>query len=173
MALMIDIEGLATTPDSVILTIAAQHFDPFGEGWYENQHYYARIDTDTQPDRAIDDSTIDWWTKQPDAAAEAFNPENRIPLKQALTEMNKHFVRAKHLWANGPVYDCAILGHAYKEHEMSIPWQYYTVRDCRTVYTLCKELNSPPVEHHALQDCRRQIIMLQDALRQLNVKEIR
>jgi hypothetical protein len=30
---MIDIEGLATTPDATILTIAAQSFDPFGMGY--------------------------------------------------------------------------------------------------------------------------------------------
>jgi hypothetical protein len=40
--LMIDIEGLGTGPDTTILTIAAQSFDPLGSGYYE-QFYYARI----------------------------------------------------------------------------------------------------------------------------------
>ena len=40
--LMIDLEGLATGPNTCILTIAAQSFDPFDTGYYE-QSYYARI----------------------------------------------------------------------------------------------------------------------------------
>ena len=48
---MIDLEGLATGPDTCILTIAAQAFDPLGSGWYE-QHYYARVDLDSQIGRA-------------------------------------------------------------------------------------------------------------------------
>ena len=31
---MIDIEGLATGPETTILTIAAQAFDPLGTGYY-------------------------------------------------------------------------------------------------------------------------------------------
>ena len=32
MDLMIDLEGLSTGPDTTILTIAAQRFDPYGQG---------------------------------------------------------------------------------------------------------------------------------------------
>jgi hypothetical protein len=172
MALMIDIEGLGTDPDSVILTIAGQHFDPLGEGWIE-RHYYTRVDTESQPDRSIDDNTIEWWTTQKHAGEEAFNPENRIPLKQALEELGKHIWQEKLLYANGPTYDCTILEHAYKSYGLPIPWQYHTVRDCRTVYALVPDLTKPPTEHHALADCKRQIIMLQEAHRKLNVKEVR
>ena len=47
---MIDIETLGTTPDALILTVAAQSFDPVGDGYY-NQSYYARVDFDSQIDR--------------------------------------------------------------------------------------------------------------------------
>jgi hypothetical protein len=47
MHLMIDLEGLATGPDTTILTIAAQAFDPFGTGHYD-RHYYARVTLESQ-----------------------------------------------------------------------------------------------------------------------------
>ena len=87
--LMIDIEGLGTGPDTTILTIAAQSFDPFGTG-YHDRHYYARITLESQENRSIQQSTIDWWATQPEEAREeAFGEENRIPLDQALDELAK------------------------------------------------------------------------------------
>ena len=85
---MIDIEGLATGPNAMILTIAAQVFDPFSDTIIDDQ-FYARIDTESQPDRDMNDDTIQWWTTQPEAAAEAFNPEDRMPLKEALEKLSK------------------------------------------------------------------------------------
>ena len=41
MDAMIDIEGLATGPDTTILTIACQTFDPLGNGWYEHKFFVA------------------------------------------------------------------------------------------------------------------------------------
>jgi len=56
--LMIDIEGLGTGPDTTILTIAAQSFDPLGSGYHE-RHYYARIELESQQARSIQQDTID------------------------------------------------------------------------------------------------------------------
>jgi hypothetical protein len=65
-----------------------------------------------------------------------------------------------------------ILEHAYKSYNKPIPWQFYVVRDSRTVFGLWKDLPKPPTSHHALEDCRRQIDLLQTTLRHLNVKEL-
>jgi len=54
-----------------------------------------------------------------------------------------------------------------------LPWQYYNVRDARTVYGLCPGLAKYPASHHALEDCRRQIDLLWDTLEFLKIKEIR
>ena len=85
---MIDIEGLGTGPDATILTIAAQSFDPFGSGYYDRQ-YYARITLESQPNRNIQQDTIDWWATQPEAQAEAFMEEGRVDLDQALDSLYK------------------------------------------------------------------------------------
>lgn len=173
MHLMIDLEGLATGPDTCILTIAAQAFDPFGHGHYE-QSYYARVTLESQPDRAIDQGTIDWWATQPAIVRdEAFNEEGRIPLDQALDELGKLIWHSKLIWAQGPTYDMNILEHAYKSYRKPLPWKYYMVRDSRTVFSLWPDQPIPPTTHHALEDCRRQIGMLQNTLRHLKVTELK
>ena len=173
MQLMIDLEGLATGPDTTILTIAAQAFDPFGSGCYD-RHYYARVTLESQENRAIDDGTIAWWATQPEhAREEAFGEQDRIPLDQALDELGRLIWHAKLIWAQGPTYDMNILEHAYKSYGKALPWKYYMVRDSRTVFSLWPEQPIPPTSHHALEDCRRQIGMLQNTLRHLNVKDIK
>jgi hypothetical protein len=173
MHLMIDLEGLATGPDTTILTIAAQAFDPFGQGYYD-KHYYARVTLESQENRAIDDGTIAWWATQPEhAREEAFGEQDRIPLDQALDELGRLIWHSRLIWSQGPTYDMNILEHAYKSYGKSLPWKYYMVRDSRTVFSLWPELPIPPTSHHALEDCRRQIDMLQQTFQHLNIKEIR
>jgi len=173
MNLMIDIETIGVAPTATILTIAAQAFDPFGTGYYDQQ-YYARITLESQSNRSIDESTVAWWATQPAAARdEAFMDEGRIDLAQALDSLGKLIWRSSLLWCQGPTFDCTILEHAYKSYNKPIPWQYYKVRDSRTVFSLWPELSKPATSHHALEDCRRQIDLLQSTLRHLKVKELR
>jgi len=180
--LMIDIETLGTTPDALILTVAAQTFDPVGDGYY-NQSYYARVDFDSQIDRKIEDGTLKWWATQNSMAREeAFSEDDRKPLEQVLDELGKLIWQSSAIWANGPTFDMTILEHAYKSYKKPLPWQYYRVRDARTVYMLKPDsavsLNARvtdvnrPASHHALDDCCRQIDLLQQTLRQLNIKEV-
>jgi len=170
---MIDIETIGVAPTATILTIAAQAFDPFGTGYYDQQ-YYARITLESQSNRSIDESTVAWWATQPAAARdEAFMEEGRVDLDQALDSLGKLIWRSSLLWCQGPTFDCTILEHAYKSYNKPIPWQYYKVRDSRTVFSLWPDLPKPATSHHALEDCRRQIDLLQATLRHLNVREIR
>ena len=169
---MIDLEGLATGPDTTILTIAAQAFDPFGSGYYD-RHYYARVTLESQENRVIDDGTIAWWATQPaHAREEAFGEQDRIPLDQALDQLAKLIWHSQLIWSQGPTYDMNILEHAYKSYGKSLPWKYYQVRDSRTVFSLWPDQPIPPTSHHALEDCRRQIDMLQATLQHLNIKEL-
>jgi len=172
--IMIDIETLGTGPDACILTIAAQCFDPLKRSELENQKtYYARIDTESQPDRNIQQDTLEWWASQhPDTREEAFSENNRVPLDQALSDLGKLIWQSKRFWANGPTFDANILEHAYKSYNMALPWQFFNVRDARTVYGLVPNLAKYPASHHALEDCRRQIYLLWDALDFLQIREL-
>ena len=169
---MVDIEGLGTGPDAAILTIAAQSFDPFGTGYYD-RHYYARITLESQENRRIQDDTLAWWATQSEAQAEAFAEDNRIPLDQALDELYRLAWQHDYIWAQGPTYDINILEHAYKSYNKTQPWQFYRIRDSRTVLSLWPGRPVPPTSHHALEDTRKQINILQQTLKHLNVKELR
>lgn len=173
MDVMIDIEGLATGPESTILTIAAQGFDPLGDGWYEEHFYYARITLESQPQRTIEQSTIDWWATQKEAQVEAFAEEGRVDLDHALQDLARLCRKSRLIWMNGPTYDATILENAYKSYGMALPWNYYSVRDARTVYGLWPDLAKPPTSHHALQDCQRQIVLLQNCLQHLKIQQLK
>jgi hypothetical protein len=172
-SLMIDIETIGVAPAATILTVAAQAFDPFGSG-FQPRHYYARLTLESQEDRTIDQSTLDWWATQPTVAREeAFAEHDRVPLEQALDELAKLIWHSTFLWCQGPTFDCTILEHAFKSRNRPIPWKYYQVRDSRTVFSLWPEQSIPPTPHHALEDCRRQIVMLQNTLKHLNIRGLK
>ena len=172
---MIDIETVGTGPTACILTIAAQTFNPLerNEDFESMRSFYARVDPDSQPDRHIEQSTIDWWATQPAIAQEeAFSPEGRVSLQEALEGLGRLIWHSKRVWANGPTFDMNILEHAFKSYNMALPWQYYNVRDARTIYSLWPDLSKYPASHHALEDCRRQILLLHDTLEFLNIKTL-
>jgi len=70
-------------------------------------------------------------------------------------------------------FDMVILENAYKQQGLPIPWQFWRVRDARTVYSLYPDLPKPKASHHALEDCKRQIDLLQQTLAYLGVKKLR
>ena len=169
---MVDLEGLGTGPETTILTIAAQEFDPLVRNSF-GRNYYTRVTLESQEGRSIEQGTIDWWATQPAIVRdEAFAEDDRIPLREALEGLYKLMWQAKRVWAQGPTYDMNILEHAYKSLNIPLPWKYYSVRDSRTLFSLTPNLNKYPASHHALEDCRRQIYLLWDSLESLKIKEL-
>jgi hypothetical protein len=169
--LMLDIETLGTTLDSVILTIGAIPFDPFTDAIFADRAFYARIDIDTQ-DRTVDEATVEWWGKQaPEVQEEAFGEDDRWFLSDALEALHKLAWQSERFWANGIAFDFPILENAYKALGMGLPWQYYKVMDARTVYKMANagRLGN---SHNALEDCINQVVLLQDSLKKLDVKSL-
>jgi hypothetical protein len=188
MDLMVDIEALATHNDAVILTIGAQMFDPSVKGWtterqrhiHTNDFYdpymNMRVDVDSQEasGRRIDEDTVTWWSKQSaEAQSDAFAPDNRLPLRDALLELTRLAEPCKRVWSKGPTYDFEILGHAYDQLGLPVPWKFWNVRDARTVYSLTPNLKQRTNGHLAIEDCRNQILMLQDAFTILGVTQLK
>ena len=98
---------------------------------------------------------------------------DRVPLKTALDDLYKIAWQHDFIWAQGPTYDCNILEHAFKSYNMALPWKFYKVRDSRTVISLWPDCPKPPTTHHALEDVRKQINLLQKTLNHLGVTDIR
>ena len=173
--LLIDIETLATTPEATILTIGAQGFDPFSDK-LTDATYYKRLILDSQPTRDINDNTVEWWSKQGEAAQEeAFGEgDDRVDIKIALEELSKLAFKHKRVWANGILFDYGILENAMRQYSVNVPWQFWNVCDARTVYKMVPGLGSAGQtnDHNALADCVNQIDMLQQAFKTLGVKSL-
>jgi hypothetical protein len=175
---MIDIETLATDPDAVIVSIAAVKFDPFDD--YRQKGvtvgdlpgFNMLIDIDSQPDRKISDSTLNWWSQQDPVVQESIFGEShpRHTLTEGLEALHKFIWNSGgRVWAQGTHFDIAILEHAYRSINRAYPWQYWQAMDVRTVMNLYR-VPMPPATHDAMEDCFRQIIGLQKALKGLDVK---
>lgn len=171
---MIDLETLGVTHDCVVLTLGAVKFDPFNTD--EPTHpLYLRLNVDQQSelDRAIDPNTIIWWSKQSEQAQnEAFSDDNRISVEDVIAELNRYLVGIDKVWAQGPMFDINILEHLYKMVGQPLPWQYWQIRDSRTVFDMgddsAKTGNGDA--HNALSDAYCQAKAVQNIYKELGVK---
>ena len=171
--IMIDIETLGVTPQATILSIACCGFEPV-TGNVTEETYYKRIEIDTQENRQIDESTIEWWSKQnAEAQEEAFGEGvDRVDLKDSLEEISKMIWKHENVWTNGTTFDIPILTDAFNEYNIPIPWKFWKVFDTRSVYTLVPDLGKLGNSHNALEDCVNQILLLQKALKALGVTKL-
>ena len=189
---MIDIETLSTRPNAVILTIGAIRFNRNDsskslpdiktvKNGLENTNldfFYRRIDIQSCLNvNLVKDSTTEfWWSQQSkEAREEAFNPENRIDIKQALIELKKWLGHNPFIWAHGACFDPVILDEACKMCGMQQIWKYFNIRDTRTLYDIANVTSTdlPVATHHALADCLRQIYGVLLALEKLHHKKLK
>jgi hypothetical protein len=170
--LMVDLETMAVTPRAVVLTLGAVHFNPYGNGYGDK--LYLRFDLDDQDklNREIDPNTLDWWAKQdPKVMEEAFSPDDRVPLKDAMDQFHKFAWGCDAFWAHGSLFDIAILEDLYRQIEKPVPWQYWQIRDTRTMFDLGWDPDMPQAsKHDALQDAIRQSIGVQNIYAKLKIK---
>lgn len=168
MHIMLDIESLGTGPDAVITAIGACKFDPSEDEVSEHTTFYTRVNPNQQG-RVIDASTVMWWLKQSDAARSMYAGIGKEPLLPAALMSFGSWctsVRIDGMWGNGSDFDNAILGHAYKQRELPLPWSYGKNRCFRTVKNMLlpKEYVAPVREgthHNALDDAIYQARCLQ------------
>ena len=171
--IMIDLETLATSPDSAILTIGAVKFDPFGQELKEPamDSFYLRVDLDSchELGLVVADDTIKWWSQQDQQAQEeAFGTEGRVSVTDALNQLYKFCWGAKRVWSHGAGFDIVILETAFRKIGKGYPWQFWQVRDTRTIYDIGINPDRPEVlKHHALHDAYNQAIGVQNVLRKL------
>jgi 3' exoribonuclease, RNase T-like len=171
--IMVDLETVATDPQAAILTIAAVRFntnqdyssvtDPFSL-----DHFYTRVDLE-QPGRNVSDDTMNWWSQQaPEIQEEAFGEADRLPLADVLMAFEHWASGADRYWANGSAFDFPIIESANRTHGIRNAWQFWQVRDARTIYQMVPDHNQAKSSaHHALYDCLNQIIRLNDCFNKM------
>jgi hypothetical protein len=180
---MIDLECLGTGYNAVILSIGAVVFDPYASDLEAAQSnpdcektfslMFERVDLDSceRLGMTIDEDTIKWWSKQnPEAIESAFSEENRKNMEDVLRELYIFSRHCTKFWAKSPQYDCSILEHAAKAANIGVAWQYYQLRDVRTIEELSglesKSLNA----HDALGDAYNQAMIIQKAYKKLGMQ---
>jgi hypothetical protein len=169
---MVDLETMAVTPRAVVLTLGAVHFNPYGMGYSDK--LYLRFDLDDQDklNREIDPNTLDWWSKQdPKIMEEAFSPDNRVSLADAMDQFHKFAWGCDAFWAHGSLFDIAILEDLYRQIQKPVPWQYWQIRDTRTIFDLGWDPDMPQAsKHDALQDSIRQAAGVQNIYSKLKIR---
>jgi len=171
--IMIDLETLDVLPTASILTIGAVKFDPFGDelGSAKCEKFYVKVDLDSCDSLGctVSQSTLDWWAQQSQAAQdEAFSPDNRIPITEALNQLYKFCWGAKRVWSHGAGFDVIICEHLFRKIGKAIPWSFWEVRDTRTLFDLGIDPKRPPVlKHHALEDAWNQAVGVQNIFKTL------
>ena len=134
---MLDIETLATTPDAVVMSVGVVKFDPHTGTPYNKTLWRPDIDEQTERDRHVSESTLEWWAKQPDHIQEdAFSDEGRIPVTEFMKELNRYCVGMEKIWCQGPQFDMLILENLYIQYGHHFGWQFWQVMDCRTLFQL-------------------------------------
>ena len=170
---MIDLETLSTNPNATILTVGGVKFDPYNLV-EPAQGMYFRVDVDSQTEmgRDVMQETIDWWATQPkEISDEALGDENRISLEEMIKTINKWSVGVDVFWCQGPLFDYAILQDIYKQLGHPAPWQYWQIRDSRTLFSLVPRENEKRIGlHNALEDCYFQAKKVQKVYKQLGIK---
>jgi hypothetical protein len=168
--LMVDMETLAVSPNAVVLSLGAVHFDPFGDTFGETIYYKINLDDQDALGREIDPNTVEWWGKQdPAIMEEAFSEHDRIPLAEAVDRFHKFAWGCDAFWSHGATFDLVILENLYRQHKKPLPWSYWQLRDTRTLFDLGFNPNMPKEsKHDALQDALRQAKGVQNVYAQIS-----
>ena len=157
---MLDLETLATSHNSVVLTLGATKFNPFTlQDPFEDLYLRLEVDDQMARGRDVDERTVEWWGTQPAAVQdEALGPDNRVAVVDVLQQLNKFLVGADKIWCQGPHFDITILESLYKQYEVPVNWQFWQVMDSRTLFGLFgdpRDKNAAGL-HNALEDCKSQ-----------------
>jgi hypothetical protein len=170
---MVDMETMAVTPNAVVLSLGAVHFNPYGSGYSDKIYFRVSIDDQDALGREVDPATIEWWGRQdPAIMEEAFSPDNRISLVDAMDQFHKFAWGCDRFWSHGATFDLVMLENIYRQLNKPLPWNYWQLRDTRTLFDLGFDPDMPTgSKHDALQDAIRQAAGVQNMYRKLNIRE--
>lgn len=166
---MLDIETLGTTPNSVIVSIAAVKFN-FGND--EMEEFEINIDVKSSKGfgMLVEKETLEWWATQPKEVRNAWL-KDPVHITEALDQFIEFLgpdLKNNVIWCNGMNFDYPVLEWSLKACSKPVPWKYWNLRDARTVYSVfdlnMKEFPRVGDYHNAIDDCKTQIAALKSVL---------
>jgi len=171
---MIDLETMGTKPGCPIISIGAVEFDRYtGETG-------AEIEIVFDFKEAIDlgepqGSTVEWWMRQSAQSREALL-RGTTGVVEGFMEFIRWFnanAKACCVWGNGATFDISILEHALLKYVDKVPWEFWAIRDCRTIEDLAtisrKAFKRDGTHHTALADAKYQVKYISAMINQLRV----
>lgn len=167
--LMVDLETLDVKSTATVLTLGAVRFDPFSNA--PMKELYLRVDIDSQDKLGctVDDNTLKWWNQQDvSIMEEAFDPRDRIPIHEVINQFHALAWNCDAFWSHGATFDLMILQNLYDRLGRTYPWQYWQMRDTRTLFDIGHDPEMPQgSKHNALEDAKRQAIGVRNVYRKL------
>lgn len=172
----IDLETLDTSPSATILTIGGVKFNPYTvDEPYDKFYFKLSIDDQDRLGRTVSDSTLEWWAKQdPEIMNEAFDQTDAVGVDEFLNALNKWIVGVDIFWGQGYGFDYTMLENIYRSLGRPIPWQFWQIRDSRTLLGLLKEDPRKKMQknlHNAYADAFYQSKAIQIAYSDLGVTQ--
>jgi len=159
---MIDFETVDNKQTSKILSVGIVFFD-LATGVMGKEHYHKfHLEKGINRYRTQSDDTMAWWMRQDESVRnEAFSGNENI--NDFLNHYLPSYLPTKSQpWGNGASFDVSILDNMYEQLGVKQPWQFWNVRDVRTIVEVAQGIQSktkPPEgeAHHPIFDCRNQI----------------
>ena len=134
----IDLETIDTCPEATVLSIGCVKFNPLDNSEPHSELYFkVCIDDQDRLGRTSSDDTIAWWSKQnPKIMEEAFDQTGAITVDESLRKLSKFAVGVDTFWGQGYGFDYTIMENMFRQGGMPIPWQFWQVMDCRTIFNM-------------------------------------
>jgi hypothetical protein len=161
--LMIDLETMGTRFDAPIIAVGAVFFDPMTGN--TGERFLEAVDlADAFRFGKASGDTVKWWMEQSEAARKAAI-RGTAQLGDVLGRFADFYRTGTKVavWGNGATFDISILEYAFmRSLNKAPPWDFWMVRDCRTVKDLGSHLSvdtgpAVGVQHNALDDALNQV----------------
>lgn len=172
----LDLETLDVSPTATVLSIGGVKFDPFTSDSPHSRFYYKIcVDDQDKLGRTTSEDTIKWWAQQdPAIMEEAFDQTDAVTVAKVLDELNRWVVGVDVFWGQGYGFDYTILENMYRSLGRPVPWNFWQIRDSRTLFGLMREDPRKKIQkekHDAYADAYFQSKAIQIAFADLGVPE--
>jgi hypothetical protein len=151
--IVIDLETLDTRPTAAIIAIGAVRFDPtLPDPAFDTFQSLVEVGSAVQAG-TVSGATLAFWMQQSDQTRAQFKGERE--LRDVLLDLAAWFPSENcQVYGYGADFDCVILSHAYRQHDLPVPWKYHNQRCLRTLTALAPSVPfiKATVAHDALAD---------------------
>ena len=178
--LMIDIETLGTSPDSVVLSVGMVRFNPVSLSVAEAHCFSIDIQAQLDIGRKINGGTLIWWMDKPEKALmlrEQIAPSGTPPLdiEKALSAIHSVAKKAHRIWGNGVGFDNTIIHSLGRDFAAFDVWPYWNDRCFRTFARLFDpeaKLRPAQADHNPLEDAKLQMRWMAAIVEQHGLQEL-